>query len=125
MHLLINQVCGGNGVLVSDENGDLLGAMAKEMVNVANSFVAEAFAVVHALEFVLELGLSNIILEGDALSILKGLRGTGEDLSEIGPVLETAKQKMNIFASCNLSHVRRESLAGKRSFSAKERISVD
>ncbi|XVF81296.1 hypothetical protein PTKIN_Ptkin15bG0144000 [Pterospermum kingtungense] len=53
------------------------------------------------------LGFTDIILEGDALSIVKGINDVGEDLSPIGVILQEAKQRKTSFRQCQVVHVAR------------------
>ena len=56
-----------------------------------------------ALEFAYEMGMMNIILEGDAL--IKKLQSREPDLSPIGTLISKAKLSISQFISCKFNHV--------------------
>lgn len=58
---------------------------------------AEALAVRRAVEFVLEIGIRDVMLEGDASSLLAVLKQKDLIISKIGNVLYKV-EKMGIFA---------------------------
>lgn len=58
---------------------------------------AEALAVRRAVEFVLEIGIRDVMLEGDASSLLAILKQKDPIISKIGNVLYKV-EKMGIFA---------------------------
>ena len=83
--------------------GVVLGAYAGFKEGIGDAFVAEAKAVVCALEFANQMGLLNVEIEGDALGIIKRLNCHDTDLSPIGNLIEEAKAntKLSLFHSCS------------------------
>ena len=59
------------------------------------------------LEFAHEMGMRNIILEGDVLTVIKKLQAGESDLSPIGILTSEAKLRASLFNSCSFNHVRR------------------
>lgn len=57
---------------------------------------AEALAVRRAVEFALEIGIRDVMLEGDASSLLAALKQTEPIISKIGNMLYKV-EKMGIF----------------------------
>ncbi|XP_022741845.1 uncharacterized protein LOC111293343 [Durio zibethinus] len=65
----------GIGLVIRDQDGEVLGAAAIRVYNVNDLFQAEAIVIVRALTFAQEMGLSLIKLEGDSLAIIKKFKG--------------------------------------------------
>ncbi|KAL4360702.1 hypothetical protein GQ457_04G022450 [Hibiscus cannabinus] len=59
-----------SGIVVRDESGYLLGACHQSVSRVHLAFAAKAFAAVHGLSFVVDLGLQLVVLEGDARAVI-------------------------------------------------------
>ena len=55
----------GVDVVIRDYEGEVLGAYASKKTGFVDSFMVEAKADVCALEFAYEMGMRNIILEGE------------------------------------------------------------
>ncbi|XVF53923.1 hypothetical protein PTKIN_Ptkin05aG0139100 [Pterospermum kingtungense] len=60
------------------------------------------------MELALDLGFNNIILEGDSLSVIKGITSREEDLSLSGNIIEVAKCKRARFQKCQIAHTGRD-----------------
>ena len=84
--------------------GVVLGAYAGFKEGIGDAFVAEAKAVVCALEFANQMGLLNVEIEGDALGIIKRLNCHDTDLSPIGNLIEEAKCKLSLLHPCSFLH---------------------
>ena len=80
----------GVGVVIRDYEGEVLGAYASKKTGFVDSFMVDAKAVVCALEFAYEMGMRNIILEGDALTVLKKLQIRESNLSPIETFISDA-----------------------------------
>ena len=97
----------GVGVVIRDSEGEVLGAYASKQTRCVDSFIVEAKAAVCALDFAQEMGLRNIILEGDRLTVIKKLQAREAAFSPIGILISEAKLRVSLFNSCNFNHVRR------------------
>ncbi|XVF17816.1 hypothetical protein REPUB_Repub10bG0157100 [Reevesia pubescens] len=98
---------GGIGIVIRDFRGRVAGATAQTILNAADPFTVEAMGAVRALEFARFLGLTSVILEGDALCITRKLSSTEQDFSPIGPLIDEARSLMKHFAICAVSHTPR------------------
>lgn len=67
--------------------GKVLVSRSKAIRNVASSFAAEALACKEAVKIGLDLGLSKVIVKGDALTIVKKYTNSCPDRSKIGSIL--------------------------------------
>ncbi|XVF29293.1 hypothetical protein REPUB_Repub15cG0108600 [Reevesia pubescens] len=101
------QRCCGIGVVTRNHVGQIVAVGALRMEYVTTAFLAEAIAVMTALEFASDLGFHFIILEGDSLCVVKNLQVNEQNLSSIGPVIEERRFKFVLFHKCCVGHVLR------------------
>ena len=64
-------------------------------------------AALKALTFAHELGFQNVILEGDALSLIQALKSQEQNLGPLGLLGEDVKVYANNFRRLLYSHVKR------------------
>ena len=86
--------------------------------------VIEAYVACRGMEFAQQMGFTNIILEGDALSIILKILQPDPSLSSIGNLTEDAKTMKKNFKSCKIQHVRREANGAARAL-AKSAFNLD
>ncbi|MBA0787878.1 hypothetical protein Gotri_025997, partial [Gossypium trilobum] len=72
--------------------------------NIPTAFVAEALACVQGLQLDLDLGLSIVEVEGDALSIVKKLQRGEEDRSKICAYIKDGQRLSKGFQTCKFKH---------------------
>ncbi|MBA0664138.1 hypothetical protein Goklo_004187 [Gossypium klotzschianum] len=72
--------------------------------NIPTVFVAEALACVQGLQLDLDLGLSVVEVEGDALSIVKKLQRGDEDRSKICAYIKDGQRLRKGFQTCKFKH---------------------
>jgi hypothetical protein len=70
--------------------------------------IAEAYATIRALIFCKELGHTNIILEGDAMNVIKSIEAEGPCLSNYGHLIECIKRELQQLENANFIHVLRD-----------------
>ncbi|OMO77333.1 hypothetical protein CCACVL1_15074 [Corchorus capsularis] len=99
---------GSFGVVGRDHNGQVMGSMAGRFEHVLDGFAAEARAALKAIEWSKDMGFKDVILEGDALTIIKKLSSKLQDLSPIGTFIEEIKLHSSLFNSCTFSHIGRD-----------------
>ena len=61
-----------------------------------------------ALQLAWELGLYNVVLEGDSLSVINALRDECKSMSSYGHVTTVIRQVMTSFREAKVCHVYRE-----------------
>ncbi|GMI83380.1 hypothetical protein like AT3G09510 [Hibiscus trionum] len=96
-----------SGILIRDDSGHLLGSCCRNQNGIQNPFAAEALAAVHGLQFALDMGFSQIILEGDARTVIEKLRRPEQDFSHLSALISNGKFLMNQFYKCELSFTHR------------------
>ena len=68
----------------------------------------EAIATLRALQMVLHIWVSNIILEGNSMWVVEALKSSGTNMSRQGPLFEEIKGLLNHFIKLEVYHVGRE-----------------
>ncbi|XP_039010446.1 uncharacterized protein LOC120139206 [Hibiscus syriacus] len=76
-----------SGIVVRNHDGHILGAARRKIVHASSPFLAEATASLHAIQFSKDLGSSQVVVEGDARSVLLKLQGNEPDYSETGAII--------------------------------------
>ncbi|XVF87470.1 hypothetical protein PTKIN_Ptkin18bG0122500 [Pterospermum kingtungense] len=95
---------GGIGIVIRNDAREVMGAKAKRIQNVNDPFLIEALAAVDALEFASDRGFKEIVLEGDALSIINALQRPTEERSFIAHQIEERCAIISGFIQCKLQH---------------------
>ncbi|XWS48044.1 hypothetical protein CRYUN_Cryun13aG0038700 [Craigia yunnanensis] len=70
------------------------------------SFHCRRAAAVRALDYNMEMGFEEIVVEGDALGILWKIQTMDTDLSPIATIVDEARMKIANFNTCNMAHTR-------------------
>ena len=81
----------GLGTVIRDSKGIVLASCSKKVSLLPSSDNFEALAIVQALLFAQELGLSSLILEGHSEFVIKVLRSEDKSLASFGHFLESVK----------------------------------
>ncbi|XP_042942883.1 uncharacterized protein LOC122277065 [Carya illinoinensis] len=97
----------GIGVVVRDDKGQTIATMRQSKSLFPDSLLAESFGALVATQFARDLGLTEVILEGDSLQVTRSLQGEVEDWSSSSMFLCEARTYLNLFAKWIVSHVRR------------------
>ncbi|CAL5418883.1 unnamed protein product [Camellia sinensis] len=100
------QLC-GVGVLIRDQRGEPVAALSEQIPTWMEADCIEAIAAVKALEFAIELGLTNIHLEGDSLTVVKAIREESNLCASFGHFLQCTISYTKQFSYFCVSHVRR------------------
>ncbi|XXG79426.1 hypothetical protein AAC387_Pa09g0497 [Persea americana] len=83
-------------------------AMSKLESGVDSADDIEAITALRALQMVLHIAVSSIILEGDSLWVVEALKSSGTNLSRQGPLFGEIKGLLNHFIKFEVYHVGRE-----------------
>ena len=78
----------GNGVVIWNEKGEVMVAIAVRGGAVRDSEEVEVMACCKALEFAIDAGFTEIILEGDNAMVMKTISQAQPDLSRLGLIYE-------------------------------------
>ena len=63
------------GVVIRNAQGEVMGTMSKKISRPLGAIEAEAKAMEVGILFAWDLGLKNIVVEGDSLAIVQALKG--------------------------------------------------
>ncbi|KAL7000921.1 hypothetical protein U1Q18_002073 [Sarracenia purpurea var. burkii] len=81
--------------------------MAEPTQRSIDSDLVECLALWKAVTFTRDLGIQNIHIEGDSLTVIKEINSTGEDRSYLGGIMEAIKAELALFSSSKSSHIHR------------------
>lgn len=95
------------GAIVCDVNGMVMGSLCCSRAFHPDPFTIKDIALVTIFKFCKDVGLSHIVVEGDALRVVKLLRDNIEDWSQGDVLVAGAKAILNSFANWSTTHVRR------------------
>ena len=98
----------GIGVVIRDDAGSLVVALSKHFHVPLGPLEAEAKAFEASLQLAWDLGLQNVVLEGDSLVMVRALRGQSIPPSSVDSLCLGMQQISAEFHSVNFSHVRRQ-----------------
>ncbi|KAK9989613.1 hypothetical protein SO802_029852 [Lithocarpus litseifolius] len=98
----------GIGVIIRDSRGLVMGSMSQVVPLPQTIVELEALAALKALEFAADLGLFNVILEGDSEILINALMDNSLSLASFGLLIQDIKAYAEFFQCISFSHVRRE-----------------
>jgi ribonuclease HI/exonuclease III len=111
----------GVGVLVRDYQGLVHAALCKTIHSCYVPVVAEAIGALIAAEFSRDLGIQDIVLEGDALLVVKAIKDSGPQWNLYGHIVEDIRAVLNNLRSWFAGHAKREANFAAH-FLAKEAV---
>ncbi|KAL0006362.1 hypothetical protein SO802_013923 [Lithocarpus litseifolius] len=103
-----NLSCVGIGVLIRDYEGQVVAALSQRFFAPLGPFEVEAKAMEAAVIFARDVGIQNIIFEGDSLQVYNCLHGTSKAPPAVANVLNGILFHLQSFRSFSFSHIRRE-----------------
>jgi ribonuclease HI len=98
----------GIGIVVRNHLGEVLNSYYSQKGYTSAPDIAEATAALRAARLCHELRLNKVILEGDALQIVRALNSDAPHWSRYGHITEEARGWLSSLVSCEVVHVRRQ-----------------
>ncbi|XP_023874807.1 uncharacterized protein LOC111987334 [Quercus suber] len=98
----------GIGVVIKDATGRVCGALSDRIVLPRTVEEAEAIACRTVVRFALELGLEEVVFEGDSETITTAINSTSACFSSFSHILDDVKALALNFASATFVHVKRQ-----------------
>jgi ribonuclease HI len=98
----------GVGVVARDYRGDIIGALCRRLESCPDPVHAESMGAVMAAEFCRDLGLQDVVLEGDSLLVVKALKCERPNWSPYGQTIEDARGLLFTRRNWMVQHVKRE-----------------
>ena len=99
----------GVGVVIRNAKGEVMGAMSKKICLPLGAIEAEAKAVEEGILLARDLGLKNVVVEGDSLAVAQALNGVVTPAISIQKVSEGISWWLKKFDKWKISHTRRSS----------------
>jgi hypothetical protein len=96
------------GMIAQDFNGLVMGARSLTIECLTDPTIAEAMTILYATKFSLGMGFLDIIMEGNALQIVKEVNSDAPCLSNYGHFVEEVKSGLSSLRSYSFVHVKRE-----------------
>ncbi|KAF5454421.1 hypothetical protein F2P56_024088 [Juglans regia] len=91
---------------------DWLGLVTATLRSPCNSFpdplLGEALAALRSVQFGINLGLENVIFEGDSKLVVHGITSGAEDWSTVGLIYQDIKKLLGNYNSWSIRHVSRQ-----------------
>ena len=78
----------GYGVIIRNDNGEVMAAMTASGPKVSTSDEAEMLACRRAIEFAVDAGFSKLIIEGDNINVIQAISSSLENNSLFGNVVD-------------------------------------
>ncbi|XP_040998224.1 uncharacterized protein LOC121244278 [Juglans microcarpa x Juglans regia] len=95
----------GMGIVIRDEEGEVLVSVCDVRNHVDHPAIAESWALWKALEICNKLALSRVTFEGDAVVVINGINREVEDQSCMGHITEDIKQVFKAKRDWNIRFV--------------------
>ncbi|KAM6580851.1 hypothetical protein CsatA_004625 [Cannabis sativa] len=97
----------GIGAIVRDTTGNVLGCLCRSLFGNFTVILAEAVALMVALDWSLTLGLPLHVVESDCLALVSTLPKRFSLCNELGSLLDDIASLLSSFPEASLIHVRR------------------
>ena len=106
--VLFSQNQTGIGVIVRNNNGQVIDSLSQQLNQAYKSIEVEVMAAIRVLEFAAELGLDGVVVEDDSSIVMNGLKTKEPSLSSYGLLISNACVFHNLFSELSNSHVKSE-----------------
>ena len=99
--------CSGMGVIIHNEKGEVMGVKSAKGPRVMDSLEAKALACCDAIEFVVDIGLSDIVIEGYCVQVINAIKDCKVNLSRLGHVIEDIQVLISVLRWADVRWVKR------------------
>ena len=96
------------GVLLWDDKGQVVRALSQQIYAPLGSLEVDAKAMEAAVIFVRDIGIQDVIFEGDSLQVCSAMNGCSLTPHAVANVLECIFLHLQFFRSFLFSHIKRE-----------------
>ena len=102
------QKAAGIGVLIRDEQGQIVATLRQKINAHLGALEVEAKAVEVALQFAKDVGILDFIMKGDSLIVHNALCGLSPPPSSVAAIISGALGSCGMFRQVDFSHIRRQ-----------------
>ncbi|KAK8483140.1 hypothetical protein V6N13_012689 [Hibiscus sabdariffa] len=88
------------GVVVCNSAWEIMRACRHFTSYVASAFMGEAYAALHSVHLMADLGLDSTIIEGDSSTVVKKLQASSSDLSELSSLIFDVQARAKTMRKC-------------------------
>ncbi|XP_030923049.1 uncharacterized protein LOC115949928 [Quercus lobata] len=113
------------GVVIRNAQGEVMGAMSKKISRPMGAIEAEAKALEAGILFAWDLGLKNIVVEGDSLAVVQAIKGSVIPAISIQKVIEGISWWLKKFDNWKISHARRSSNTAAHSMAKEAKLVLE
>ncbi|XP_030930265.1 uncharacterized protein LOC115955973 [Quercus lobata] len=96
------------GVIMRDEDGNVVAAMCRKLDLPLGVLETEAKALEIGMTFAEEVGLRDMVFEGDSQLIINAVHGTGEAVSSVLNIIQGVLRKAQCFRTFDFLHTKRQ-----------------
>ena len=97
----------GIGVVIRNNKGQIMGAMSKKVLFPLQALEVEAKAAEAGILLTWDLGLKNIVVEGDTQLVIQALKGVDAPATPILKIVEGTRNYLQMFCSWKAVHTNR------------------
>ena len=115
----------GVGVVIRNDKGEVMAALSARGPPVTDSEEAKVLAGRKALEFALDLGFSEVVLEGDNIGVMRSIQSKGANNSSLGHIYGDIHCLAAGFRVWSVSYVKRTANSVAHSLAKYVRQVVD
>ena len=106
--LFVKSKKSGVGVIMHDEDGNVVAAMCRKLDLPLGVLETEAKALEIGMAFAEEVGLRDVVFEGDSQLIINAVHGTGEVASSVLNIIHGVLRKAQCFRTFDFLHTKRQ-----------------
>lgn len=97
----------GNRVVIRDWSGDIIDSLMEQLVLPPTVEDVEALACRRAISFALEIGLQEVMFEGDSDTVIRSLNSESRCMAPFGHITEDSRSIASSLRYHSFSHVKR------------------
>ena len=105
----------GVGVLVRDEDGNVIAALARKLDSPLDALATEAKALEIGVSFAEEVGLRDVVFEGDSLLVINTVQGIDEAEASVRNIILGVLRNVQRFRTFDFLHTKRQGNADRKS----------
>uniref|UniRef100_A0A5B7BLL9 RNase H type-1 domain-containing protein n=1 Tax=Davidia involucrata TaxID=16924 RepID=A0A5B7BLL9_DAVIN len=93
--------------VIRNFKGEVIAGFARPLPHCSSVEYAEAMALLHGIDFAFDIGIQDLVVEGDCLHLISEISSSHEDFSVVGHIVDEIKMGSVRFNSWACHHVRR------------------